>query len=74
MVRKALFYLFFVCLYEKRFRVLYQLLAPSVSLNIDRCHLLRELAEFVPNHILRYPNIVVDLPVVDLEDKTDEVG
>ena len=28
----------------------------------------------MPNHILRYPHIVVDFAVVDLEDEADEVG
>lgn len=35
---------------------------------------LRELSKLVPNHILRYPHVVVDFPIVHLESETDEIG
>ncbi len=59
-------------MYEKRFRVLRQLLAfPAEQQN--QIDLLRELPKLVSDHVLRYAHIVVDLAVVDLEDEADEV-
>ncbi len=34
---------------------------------------LRELPKLVADHILRYPDILIDLAVVHLEDETDKV-
>lgn len=37
-------------------------------------HLRRKFSKLVADHILRYPDIVVDLAIVHLEDEADEVG
>lgn len=65
-------YLFFVCLYVKRFRVLYCQQSPVLSRfgPYIRC----ELSKLVPYHILRDPHIRVVLPIVHLEDQADKVG
>lgn len=37
-------------------------------------NLRRELSQFMADHFLCYPHIVIDLAVVHLEDESDEVG
>lgn len=34
----------------------------------------RELPKLVADHILRYPHVVIDLAVMDLEDQANEIG
>ena len=38
-----------------------------------RGHSPRELPKLMPNHILRYPHIIVDLPIIHLKDEAYEV-
>lgn len=66
-------YLFLVCLYMNRFRVLLCQLSCLFS-NEKSKYLRRELSQLVSNHILRYPHINVLLSIVHLKDQAHEVG
>jgi hypothetical protein len=46
---------------------------PTLSNLRGRPHLLRELSQLMTHHILSYPHIIVDLPIVHLEYQPDEV-
>ena len=68
-------YLFFVCLYEKRFLVLSRCQQPCASFSSARLghYLRRKLSKLMADHVLRYPNIIVALAIVNLENEAHEV-
>ena len=67
-------YLFLVALYVNLFRVLEPTISISSYIHTLPCqHLRGELSKLVSDHILRYPDVVVDFSIVDLEDEADKV-
>lgn len=51
-----------------------QMIMPCLVLPLVGVYSRRKLSKLVTDHILCYPNVVVDLAIVDLEDETNEVG
>lgn len=72
-LRNALHYLFFVCLYEKRFLVLCGVSSSRRRL-VKESHLRREFTQLVSHHVFRYGHVMVYDAIVNLEAKTHEVG